>query len=409
MNKIQKRWVLILSVVLAVILILTFTANSIISSKADSFLRNKLAATDTSSYIIDFGSLRVNIFTRSVKVFDISIKQTEAAFENLRTNKHAPIGFEANIERIKIGRVGIFDALEGKSLDIGSVVVSEPLITVYSPEGMFPEKHKQKREETESQPDSSSKLPMDEAFIGNIRIIDGMVRWIDMRNEERVMDVSLLNVEMDDVHVHHPGDDSLSFILDTEELNIMLNSMSMVLPGKLYTLKTDRLDISYKDKQVSLDSLRLIPAYSKSRFGQIVGKQTDRFDLKIANILLSGIEFDSIFNKKAIISKVTLTGPSADIYRDKGIPRDMNHFPKLYQTAIAQLPILLDISVVEIIDGMVDYQEKVEWSTMAGGVTFEDFDITISGISNDKEKINNGLAMRVDATAILMGKADLEL
>ena len=111
--------------------------------------------------------------------------------------------------------------------------------------------------------------------------------------------------------------------------------------------------------------------------------------------------------KKIIIKKVLISDPSADIYRDKRVQRDMSIFPKLFQTAFAGIPIPVEVMEVNIDNAHLKYQEMVEGASQAGSVVFKQLAVKIVGLNNDPELIKNGRAIEVDATGMLMGEAPL--
>ncbi|MCD4724539.1 MAG: hypothetical protein K8R63_06810, partial [Bacteroidales bacterium] len=72
LSKARKKWLIIGGSVLLILIILLIILNSILSNKADHLLREKLSSIDTTSYHVDFRKVRVNVFTRSVNVYDIT-------------------------------------------------------------------------------------------------------------------------------------------------------------------------------------------------------------------------------------------------------------------------------------------------------------------------------------------------
>ncbi len=405
----RKRWFRVLAIVFLFILVLLFTINGIVSHKAGSLLREKLAEADTSGYVVDFNKVRVNVFTGSARLTGIHVRPSATAMQELKSNLYATPKVDASIDRIRLGNLDVFDILKSSTLIIGNISVSKPVLRIYSPQGMFPDKKEGHAKKTDNPPDSALQTPFHEIRIKHFEIADADISWMNVSDGSEDLLANGLSVDIDGVLVHHPEGDSSSFVLDVDDIGILLSGLRMTLPGNLYTLKTAGIAIQYREEEIQIDSLRLIPAYSKEKFGHVVGKQTDRFDLSVGNILVSGLVFDSIISKKVIIDSININHPVADIYRDKAIPRDMKHFPKLYQTAVAQLPIPVDVAQLRISDAYINYQEKADWSPQAGGVIFEHFNILVTGISNDPELIRQGHSMIVDGHAKLMGATDLSL
>jgi hypothetical protein len=409
LSKARKKWLIICGSVLLILIILLIILNSILSNKADHLLRKQLSSIDTTSYHIDFGNVRVNVFTLTVNVYDISVKPADSALQVLRNNPLAPPLFQISVPKLKIGGISIMKAIKGEGIEVGKIILMDPDIKVYSAHGLFPEKKSSSGNKSIFSSDSTVESPVKEASLGTFEIRNAHIQAIDLSKDKMVMETRELNILVDDLWLHHPQGDTLSHVVDISDCRISLASHQMYLPGNLYNVKTGPLEISYMDKEIRLDSIQLIPAYSEKQFGKIVGKQTDRFDLKIDQLLISGLEFDSLINKKLIIENINITRLHADIYRDKGIPRDMKHFPKLYQTSVADIPIYVKIGKINVVASYVRYQEMMPGGTVPGRIMFDQLELSIEGVSNDATLIREGLAIKVDGQGLLMGKTMAKL
>ena len=409
LSKARKKWLIISGSALLILIILLIILNSILSNKADHLLREKLSSIDTTSYHVDFRKVRVNVFTRSVNVYDITVKPADAALEEARHNRLASPVFQISVPKLKVSGVSIMKAIKGKDIELGKIILTAPDIKVYSAQGLFSKKKSSSGNKSIFSSDTIVESPVKEARLGTFEIRNAHIQAIDLSKDKTVLETSELNILVDDLWLHHPEGDTLSHVLDISDCRISLASHQMDLPGNLYSVQTGPLEISYKDKEIRLDSIQLIPAYSEKQFGKIVGKQTDRFDLKIDQLLISGLEFDSLMNKKLIIENINITKLHADIYRDKGIPRDMKHFPKLFQTAVVGIPIYVKIGKINVVASYVRYQEMMPGGTVPGRIMFDQLELSIEGVSNDAAMIREGLALEVDGQGLLMGKTRAKL
>lgn len=406
----KKRWLIIIGIILAVIFILLLFANNILSNKAENVLRKEIAKIDSTAYQIDFEKVSVNVFTFSASISGITIKPTEAALEEVKRSHLAKAVFEVSIPKISVGSIGIFKALKGKEINVGSLFIDRPDITVYSPIDLFPGQQVEKPDKVSVVPsDTIAESKLREANLGSFKIRDAHVRYFNVNKEEAVLENKGLNINIDDISLDFPLGDTLLQAFNIDEFDISFVSHSMDMPGNLYRLEVGAFEADYDDQSISIDSLKIIPAYSKAEFPRIVGIQTDRFDVAVANISVHGFDFDSIMKKMLIIDSVVITQPDADIYRDKRYQLNMQHFPKLYQTSIAELPISLKVTKVHVLDAHLAYSEMVDKAAMPGQVTFSELDISITGINNNKDSISKGQSMIVNGNALLMGKSYVEL
>jgi len=409
LSRTKKRWLIITGSIILVLVILIIFANNILSRKADTILREKLSEIDTTSYLIDYDKVRVNIFSRSVKVFNVTVTPTKAALENVKRSRLAKPVFEVKLHRLNISSVSIMKAIKGNGVDVGEITLDEPDITVYGPGELFNGKHEGSSGKSIFSSDTIMETLVKEASLNYFEIENAHIRYINLGDDKTVLETKGLDLSVDDLWLHHPDGDTLSHVLEVDDIQISLKSHSMELPGNFYSLLTGPLEIKYKDREISLDSLKLIPAYPIGKFSKAFGKQTDRFDVSATNIFISGIVFDSLMNKKLIAEQIKLSSPRADICRDKRVARDMSIFPKLFQTAVAQLPIKVYIKSVTASEAYVKYQEIVEGSEIPGSVVLDQLNLNIEGVCNYADSIKKGQAILVDAKAQLMSKSPIQV
>jgi hypothetical protein len=405
----KKIWMIAGGSLLAILIVLLVIANSVLSNMAGNILRENISSIDTTAYHVGFDKVKVNLFSRSVKVYGIRIEPTQRSLENVRLSRLAAPVARASIGLVHVGPVRILSLLRGRPPHIGEIRIVDPDITVYGPTGPFSGEREIPEGQTRSFYGSTGGNAPGEARLGALKVENARMRFIDHRKDRTVVETSGLYVMAYDLYIHHSADDSSTFLLDLEDGEINLQSHMMLLPGNLYTLSTGPLKASYGEGSLHVDSVRLIPEYSKEKFGDVVGKQTDRFDLFLENLALAGIAFDSLAEKKVLIDRVSINGPQADIYRDKRIPPDLKHFPKLFQTAVAALPFTLDIGQVEIANGNIKYEEIVEGAAVPGYILFDKSAVTISGISNRRVGGKKYGTILFDGSAMLMGKTAIKL
>lgn len=405
----QKKILITAGILVLLVTILVFSVNGILSKRADRFLRDNLLAIDTNDYRIDFKNVRVNIFSRSLQLAGIEIHPTSSALEHVRLSRLAKPLIGARIEKIKISSVSILSAIRGKSINIGNLRVDQPELTIYSPQAIFTQDKQEKTDLLTSNTDSTVSALLRESSLGTFEITDATIRWMDMSKEQEVLRTNGLGIIMTDISVHSTNNAHHADALNIDNVKLWFESHSMDLPDKLYRLETGTLAMDYKESQMILDSFRLIPLYKKEELGKVLGRQTDWFSVQTAQIHIKGIAFDSLANKKVIISSIDIRDAVTDIYRDKRIPRDMSVFPKLFQTSIAQIPIPVSVDTIRVSGAQLEYAERVFDSEKAGKVRFNDLKLQVTGMNNNLTQLRNGQSMLVTAMGSLMNKTHFNI
>jgi len=405
----RKRWLIIVGSILMVLIILIIFANNIISRKVDTILREELSKIDTTQYVIDYDRLRVNIFSRSVRLYGIQITPSEEAIEKLKRSNGTPPVIELSIDRIRIASVAIMAAIKGEEINIGNISLRDPEITVYGKGNLLDYKGQGDGQGDIFSSDTLADKKFKGGSLGSFEINHANFRYIDLGTNDTSMLTNDLNISVDDIVVHQVRDNSQADTLEIGDINIEIGSHFMGLPGGFYTLESKDISASYKDGRFEMDSLKLIPSYPIGKFSKAFGMQTDRFDIVSGQISITGIIYDSLPGKKFIADEIMLHGTKADICRDKRVARDMSIFPKLFQTALADLPIQVNINSLSTRNANVKYKEIVEDSKYPGMVELAELNIELSGICNYPDSIQNGQTLFVDAHAKLMNTAPLQL
>lgn len=403
----RKRLIIAGSILLIIILLAIFS-NRILSNRADIMLRKELSSIDTSNYIIDYDKVRVNILSRSVSITDISVVPGQASIENVSDGSRSGPVFEILLRKARISSIGIMKLIRGEGIKVGRVLLSGGDITMYGYGSPF-SKNSSDRQNGGTFSADSIQMPFDEGNIRSVKLDNIDLRYIDLKTGETSTQSDDIMLEVTGIHFGHPSGDTMSYNLDIGDISISMRKHRMELPGGFYSLSSGPLKASYEEGLVSIDSLAIIPAYPRGEFGKKFGKQTDRFDLLVGHIECNGIAWDSLSDNILMARQLKIDRIRADICRDKRVARDMTHFPKLFQTQIAELPLLASIGKISINDARLQYREILEMPLGEGLVDFDQVNINISGFCNFPDSIRAGQVLFADISARFNGQADCKL
>jgi len=160
--------------------------------------------------------------------------------------------------------------------------------------------------------------------------------------------------------------------INFKDLRIKIKDQNYILPGNFYKIHFDKADICYSKSNIFINSFKLIPLYDRVTFGQKTEYQTDYTELTIKKIKFKNLDFDElIFNEELNLRFIDIRGLKTNIYRDKRLPFNFNHFPKLYNESIHNLGFPVNIDSIYITNAKVTYEEQVEKSDKPGMVFFD--------------------------------------
>lgn len=396
----KKAWLILTGSLLLIFIILVLIANRIVSNIADEQARKFIDGLENDEYTIDFEKVRVNLFSGAINVYDLEVIPNSLAMEKVKRSRLAKPLLQLRIPRIRVGEVPFMGIVRGNDPEIGSIFIHDAEVIVHAPVSLFSEG----RENPEGHDDLfSGNLgeSIKEAGLRKLTLELALFRYIDESCAKVELESMGTELKVDEIRIISGNPDAL----EVSDIQLQTEFYQMDLPGGFYSISAGPFSASYSEQQISIDSFRLIPAYTQDEFGRKFGKQTDRFDILAGSITVEGIVFDSLLKKHLIAETIEISNTEADIYRDKRVPRDMNIFPKLPQTAIAELKIPVYIQEVHLLNAGIRYQEMVAWAPRPGQVYFENTDLLIGGICNYPDSIQKGQVIHAQGHTMIMGKA----
>lgn len=149
-------------------------------------------------------------------------------------------------------------------------------------------------------------------------------------------------------------------------------------------LRIGVLHISVRDSEMVTDSIKYRPLINDEQFFAKSQFRQTRFRLDISHIKIIGFDFLSFLERNTYIArKISTQDVSADILLNKDKPSDENlSNPKMPNEIFSSMKEIFSIDSLEIIKGQLKYSERFDVNAVPGVVTFNKFNISISGISN---------------------------
>ena len=176
---------------------------------------------------------------------------------------------------------------------------------------------------------------------------------------------------------------------------------SVQLSSKLYITKVSSVRLNSAKGKLLLDSISLTPKYRRYAFARKVGRQTDRFTLRIPKIAVEGLTFNPL-NDSTAASSIHISSARLHVFRDKRFPFIKHHNVPLPVAMIRQFPFALQVDSVKITDAKIVYEEFPEKGFHTGQVEFDNLNATLTHLDN-RDSSQQGKAMLI-ASAKLMGK-----
>ncbi len=316
-------------------------------------LRNKLV-TELSKGDGSVNSVQINFFTRSISL-DHLVLDSETSDLPLR----------GNINRVKFSGISVFKLLTGKGIQIKN-------ITLDSGDVAF----------TLSKRDSSKKTNLSypiavESFtVNKLRF---SIKKDSVLQLKAIANMSFGSFKYDSTFSFQ----GLGKVF--HHLTGSFSDLSFSEATGFYKISADKIEFNSNDQSLIIDSIKLSPNYGKIEFGQAKGKQLTRIDLSIPRILLSRLNYKSLFDSILSVSKLSVEEPKLQVFRDKRLPFIKKDVVPMPMYSLLKLPFKIKIDSVSIQQATIVVEEIAEDAKTPGYVVFNNVKGLLTGLNNQAQ------------------------
>lgn len=196
----------------------------------------------------------------------------------------------------------------------------------------------------------------------------------------------------------------------TQNMLVHLRNYSAQIENNLYRVNFKDLRLSTLNGIIEIDSFQLKPQYNYADFAKRVGYQTDRFEININTIKLSGVDFqDALFRQKYTVRKAEINQLTGEAFRDGLYPRLPDYRPLNPIQRLLALPYFVQVDTVYLNNAYFAYKERGIHTQEPGFIFFDQLNAQILNASNNPDFIKFGGNTVLHAQALLMGKGKLSL
>src|SRR5690606_9812057 len=138
--------------------------------------------------------------------------------------------------------------------------------------------------------------------------------------------------------------------------------------------------------KLNMTSLEVVPRYDEMAFGKVAGYAKDRFDIKMSDISLDGINLPLYVRKQELYAtEMTISNGSIRVFNNNELLRiASDKTGKFPHQLLQQLKAQLTVRMVNLNNIDVSYEEFDRDSKQKGEITFEKTSGTITNITNAK-------------------------
>lgn len=350
------KWILYILLSLGGLFVIgTIVINYLITDKIEHFIKEDLPKNISGSY----NDLSVGIFNGTILLKDPKI--------TVGTHTDSLNHTFINGKKLKISGLSYWRYFFQNEIHIGKIIIENPEMTYF--------KDRKNSEDTIQK--KSNKLP-NPIFVDLFQVDNSQLTIFENAKDSTKLFTKNVYLKLRDIEINE----------NTLKQKIPLKYNSFEAKGDSTFLKANDYenlfigDFAIENHNLLLNKLEFRTKYSKTELSQIIKVERDHYTLSLNSLWINQFDFGYIENEFYAKSKyITLNEPSLNIYRDKLVADD-NSIKPLYSQSLRELPFQLTIDSISVVNGDLEYEEKVKQENPAGAINFKNLNATFLNVSN---------------------------
>jgi hypothetical protein len=326
-------------------------------------------------------SVDANVITRTIELTEVDW--------TLKNDSLPQFPHHVLVNKIRLEGIKVYQLLANKKLYIRKIVLDGGDVR-------FNRNLKTSRSQAEEKKAELQGISIDRLVLKDIFTT---ISADSTSNYEGVVNLTLENVDLANIeNLRDPGS------YEIKAFKTLITDLKIMGEKDMYETKVAKIYVSSVDNEVEIDSVLLVPKYSRYQFARKVGQQVDRINLLIPKIAIHDLAFtevkeDSLF-KAALVE---IKSPKVHVYRDKRVPFKKTTITPLPIAMIRDLKFGMAIDTIKILDANITYEEFPEKGFHTGKVTFERLNASLDHLTN-RDHYPDYKQATLNVSSYLMGK-----
>jgi hypothetical protein len=376
--KFQKRRILLLILLPVIGIGAFFVIRSVIFSRINSAIKEKLQALESSGFNVHYDSLSVNWKTNVIEIHQLLLEKRSGDTSCLHPEF-------ISAEEIRADGFRLFPIIFRNVLSFDNFYLEGLKVVMRENSQLTPERS--------SEREKAFTLNIDRSFIKSAEFI-----YTDSVNCKKITAIKS-DLTIEGLMLELNADQSLQYNIT----NLSFNSTEISLPDALYTFTIQQTKMDFMNQILRLDSMRIIPNAGKIEFGRKKGFEIDRYEAIIPFVEAKNVAF-SFRDSSRVTAGMAEIQFYLKVFRDKRQPF-VKKKKLLPVEQLRDLPFNLTIDSLKIRKSYVKYEEFAEGTSEPGSVYFDNLYASIYNISSTSESGSTKMQARAD----LFGQGSVNL
>lgn len=329
---------------------------------------------------LDVSTIDANILTRTIELHGVDWTLPNDSLPKFPNHLF--------VNKVRLEGIGIYQLIVNKRFDISKIVLDK---------GEFQLNRNLKHKASDTKRESVALKGIKIKRIV-LRDIYAKMTADSVTQFEGVVTMSIERVALDDLkEINNVS------AYEVGSFDGQLTHASIIGKKELYTTKISRISANSKDHRIEIDSITMIPRYSRYKFTRKVGRQTDRYNLLIPKIVINDFKFENVKDSVFQASVIEVTSAKLHVFRDKRLPFIKEKNTPLPITMIRGLNFEIAFDSLKLIDANITYEEFPEKGYNTGQISFAKLNATLDHVTNRNHYPDYKQAT-LKASAYVMGK-----
>ncbi|TWF42925.1 uncharacterized protein DUF748 [Chitinophaga polysaccharea] len=277
--------------ILVILITANILINRIIQRAADERLQHL-----SPQLKISYSSIKSNLFTSSLTLSNLTIAYTPDS------NKHH---HSVHFSEVKLSGIHLLTMLFRQTLSVNNLKLSNGEINL--------DRFLMNRKDT---------APMQLLAQAPVKSIS--VNHLQLNTVQVWEDHQLLlrgNMGIDDININNLKNASTAGNFHFGDVKSRLSDINYILPNAYHALTAKQVSVDSREGLLEIDSLQLVPQYSKVDFFRQTGNQPLFVASSVAGISIYHFDIRKLFDKKLVAEKIILNHPVLNVYSEPNNPR----------------------------------------------------------------------------------------
>jgi len=374
-------------------------------------LKALVLKTTDSLYHIEYSDFDLNITTGSATLKDFRLVPDTSVYNKLVLLKKAPDNlFTLSVKKLSISNLGAVKAYKEKILNISSIMIDNPDLTVVAKRLKFNDTVKVGKPKS---PYEIIKSTFKQLHIDSIALKDISLNYINKNGPvEKHTALKHLNINISDVVIDSLSDKDTSRFYYTKGIDIRVEDYHIATPDSLYKAAIKEIYFSTSKRLIYLDGVSFLPRYSKTDFYLKTHEAAgDIYNLKFNRIAINNIDLQRFLRDQMLYAgTLNIANGSVQIYSNNAYQGVKSvKIGKDPEQSLQNVALDMQIRRLNIKNTLISYAESDATSGYTGIITFNHTNATILNVTNDDDvkKVNPYMIARINTR--FMDAADLNV